>query len=318
MNMKRKIILDVDPGHDDAMAILLAGKSEALDVLGITVVAGNAPLERTVHNALTICDISGLGHIPVFRGMSQPLMRKLTTAPDIHGESGLGGPTLPAPRLKIQETHAVDFIVKSVSEYPGEVTLVPTGPLTNVAMALLVAPEIKSKIKEIVLMGGAMGIGNVTPDAEFNIYVDPEAAKIVFESGIPITMLPLELTHQALITSDDIAEIKRIGTRLAGVVAELLEFFSSTYREVFNMGGCPLHDPCTVAMLIDPTLIEVEPMYVGVETEGTLTAGRTSCDLYRVTGRAPNARVGMKLDKERFFRLLLDAIASYGDVWQAS
>ncbi len=313
--MRKKIILDVDPGHDDAIAILLAGKSEGIDLLGITVVAGNAPLDRTVRNALTICDIAGLGHVPVHRGMDRPLLRDLVTAPEIHGESGLGGPELPVPRLECRSAHAVDFIVETVCRFPGEVTLVATGPLTNIAMAFLVAPHIKAKVKEIVLMGGAIGLGNVTPAAEFNVYVDPEAADIVFRSGLPITMLPLELTHQALITAEDRAAIRKIGTRLAGVVADLLEFFSSTYEKVFGMKGAPLHDPCTIALLVDPTLVETQAMHVAIETRGVLTAGRTVCDVYGVGGHPCNARVGMRLDKEGFLDLLLNAIEGYGDVW---
>lgn len=313
--MGRKIILDVDPGHDDAIAILVAGKSE-LDVLGITAVAGNAPLHRTVRNALTICDIAGLKHIPVYAGMDRPMVRELVTAPEIHGESGLGGPELPLPGLQAQKMHAIDFIVETILKYPGEITLVPTGPLTNIAMAIQKAPDVKEKVKEIVLMGGAIGIGNTTPAAEFNLYVDPEAADIVFRSGIPITMMPLELTHQALMTTADRQAIREIGTRLATIVADLLGFFSSTYHQIFGMNGCPLHDPCTIAMLIDPKLVEVQPMFVSVETSGTLTAGRTVCDVHGVTGHEPNAKVGMKLDKDGFLRLLLDAISSYGDVWQ--
>src|SRR5215471_13187160 len=220
--MAQKIILDCDPGHDDALAILLACASPELEVLGITTVAGNVPLDKTTYNALRVCEVAGLHHVPVFAGMSRPLVRKLYTAEHVHGKSGLEGPKFPEPTRSLDPRHAVEFIVDTVMHSDEPTTLVPTGPLTNIAAVLIREPQVVERVKEIVLMGGALYEGNVTPSAEFNIYVDPHAAKVVFDSGIPITMIGLDTTHQALATPERVAKMKALGTPISDIVVGLI------------------------------------------------------------------------------------------------
>ncbi|MGI6131738.1 MAG: nucleoside hydrolase [Bacillota bacterium] len=307
---KQKVILDVDPGHDDAVAILLAAKADSLDVLGISVVAGNQVIEKTVKNALSICTLGRIQHIPVYRGCSGPLVRDLITGAS-HGESGLDGASLPQPACDVQDTHSVDFIIDSVRANPGEVIVIPTGPLTNVAVAITKAPDLKEKIKRIVLMGGAMYIGNRTPSAEYNIWADPEAAKIVFGSGIPITMVPLEVTHKALIMEDEVRAIRSLDNIISATIGDLLEFFVDSYRRVFGLEGAALHDPCAVAAVIDPSLVKTQRMYVAIETSGELTTGRTVCDVNGVMPREPNVDVGVDLDKQGFMRLLFGTLGQY-------
>ena len=314
--MPRKIILDVDPGHDDAMAILLAAKH--LDVLGVTTVAGNQTIEKTTINALKVVELGGLTHIPVARGSARPLVSEPLHAPIIHGETGLDGAELPEPTTSLEPRHAVEFIVETVRGRNG-VSLVPTGPLTNVGTALRRAPDIAERIPEISLMGGSVGGGNTTAAAEFNIYCDPEAAHIVFSSGIPIKMSGLNITRQAAATVGRRDRIRSLGNRTGRVVAGWLDFFSARVKEVFNIDGGSLHDAVAVAWLIDPTLIKSETMHVAVELKGELTRGMTVCDQRypsQVTGgirrRLPsNVEVGMELDVERFFALLYDSLAAY-------
>lgn len=310
--MKKKVILDCDPGHDDAMAILLAGKNTNLDILGITTVAGNSPIENTTRNALTVTEIAKLD-IPVYKGLSRPLIRDPYFAGGVvvHGESGLGGPTFPPITKKEEKTHAVDFIIETIKANKEEITLIPTGPLTNIGMAFRKAPEIIPWIKEISLMGGAINEGNVTPSAEFNIFFDPEAADIVFSAGIPTFIAPLELTHQAMIGPGEIDKIKAINNSISGIVAELLEYYTKFHKRRYKMEGGPLHDPCAVLYIIRPDLIESTKMFVQIETKGELTSGRTVCDIWKVTGKEPNIDVGVKLNHKGFIEEFLNALSKY-------
>jgi len=294
----QKAIIDCDPGHDDALAILLAAKH--LDLLGITTVAGNQSLAKVVTNALKIVEFAGLTHIPVIVGADRPLFKDAIHAANIHGETGLDGPTLPEPTTSLHPGHAVDFIIDTVMR-TDNVMLIPTGPLTNIATALRRQPEIAPRIAEISLMGGGLTHGNTTATAEFNIYVDPEAAHVVFTSGIPIKMCGLNLTRQANATGVETARIRELGNRTGVIVADLLDFFRSTIKEVFGIDGGALHDPCAVAALIDPTLIHFEPMHVAVELHGKHTYGMKDA----------NAEVALSLDTPRFFDLLTETIALY-------
>src|ERR671914_1546973 len=297
------VILDVDPGHDDAVAVMLACGAPALDLLAVTTVAGNAPLEKTTRNALRVLSLIGHTDVPVAAGASTPLYRPLHTAEDIHGESGLDGPKIPDPSFEPDERTATDLIADTLREAPEPVTLIPTGPLTNVATFLREHPELKDRVAHISLMGGSIGLGNTTPAAEFNIYVDPEAAREVFESGLPITMSGLDITHQAGAGPLERMRLRATG-RVGGVVAGFLDYFAATYESVFGFDAPPLHDPVAVAAVLEPGLLKTRPMRVDIECESDLTRGETVCDFYGVTGRAPNAEVGVDLDREGFFRLL--------------
>lgn len=306
-NAKRKIILDCDPGHDDAIAILLAAGNPNVELVGITTVAGNAEVEKTTKNALQVCEIAGIANVPVFKGSGQPLIRKRETAPSIHGDSGMDGPVLPEPKKTAEHGHAVDFIIQKLMESDGDITLVPVGPLTNIAMAMRREPAILSKIQEIVLMGGGT-FGNWTPAAEFNIFVDAEAAKVVFDSGVPITVMGLDLTHQALATREVCSRIAQIENRAGKFVSELLEFFRETYLDVFGFEHPPVHDVCSVAYCIDPTVVETKRVRVDVETKGEFTYGMTAVDLLGVTGREPNVNFAMKLDHTKFWDMVIEAL----------
>ena len=309
--MKHKIILDCDPGHDDAIAILLAAHHPEIDLLAITTVAGNQSLEKTTRNALKVCSLADIHDVPVARGMDRPLVRPAEHAPDIHGESGMDGPHIPEPTIEAAPRHAVDLLIDLLMNSDGDITLVPTGPLTNIAAAIRQQPAIVPKIKAISLMGGAIGLGNVTPAAEFNIHTDPEAAAIVFACGRPITMVPLEVTHQALATPEVTARLRAAQHPVASFVADLLVFFASTYHKVFGFPAAPLHDPCAVAAVIDPTIIRAHMMHVEIETSGEWTSGRTVCDVYAKLGKEPNARVGYALEVERFWDMVISMILSY-------
>ncbi len=305
---EKKIILDCDPGHDDMIAIMLASASEEIKVLGITTVAGNQTGEKTFNNALKILTLIKESDIPVSRGFDKPILRELMVAPQIHGNSGLDGADLPKPQVKPTGKHAVDFITETILNADEKIYLVPTGPLTNIAISLIKEPRIKEKIERIVLMGGAVYDSNITPAAEFNIAVDPEAAKIVFESGLPITMVGLDVTNRSLFSPEDIEQIENMGGPVSGAVAPLLAFFAKTNLEVFNINGAPLHDPLTIAYLIDNTILHTEKLHVDIETKGEFTSGRTVVDVYKITSKKPNVDVALKVDVPKFKRLVFEAL----------
>ncbi len=309
--MKSRIILDCDPGHDDAIALLLAAHHPLLELLAITTVAGNQSLEKTTLNALKVCSLANIRNVPVARGMDRPLVRPPRHAANIHGASGMDGPVLPEPDIAAVPQHAVDLLIDLLMQSDGDIILVPTGPLTNIASAIRREPAILPKIQAISLMGGAIGLGNTTPVAEFNIWADPEAAAIVFGCGRPVTMTPLEVTHQALATDDVLARLRSAGRAVTSFVAELLLFFGATYRNVFGFPAPPVHDPCAVAAVIDPSLIKTAMARVEIETIGAWTSGRTVCDIYGTLGRAPNARVGYALEVERFWDMLIETLLTY-------
>lgn len=308
----RKIIIDTDPGQDDAVAILLALASpDEIEVLGITAVAGNVPLPLTAKNARIICELAGRPDVPVHAGCDAPIARKLVTAEHVHGKTGLDGPDLPDPTMPLQDAHAVDFIIDTLRAHaPGTVTLCPLGPLTNIATAFTRAPDIISRVQEIVLMGGAyFEVGNITPAAEFNIYVDPEAADIVFKSGAPIVVMPLDVTHKALVTKARNDAFRTIGTPAGIAVAQMTDFFERFDKEKYGSEGAPLHDPCVTAYLLSPDLFNGRHINVTVETTSDLTLGMTVADWWRVTDRAPNALFIGNLDADGFFTLLTERLA---------
>lgn len=307
----RKIIIDTDPGQDDAVAILLALASPAeIEVLGITCVAGNVPLALTSKNARIICELAGRPDMPVYAGCDRPLGRDLVTAEHVHGATGLNGPVLPDPVMPLQDQHAVDFIIDTLRREPaGTVTLCPLGPLTNIAKALMKAPDIVGRIHEIVLMGGAyFEVGNVTPTAEFNIYVDPQAADIVFKSGIEIIVMSLDVTHKALVTRARNDAFRALGSKVGIAVAEMTDFFERYDKTKYGSAGAPLHDPCVTAYLIEPELFKGRRVNVEIETQSELTMGMTVADWWGVTDRAPNALFIGDLDADGFFSLLTDRL----------
>lgn len=308
----RQIIIDTDPGQDDAVAILLAlACPETLHVLGLTCVAGNVPLAQTTRNARMICELAGCPDLPVFAGCDRPLGRDLVTAEHVHGRSGLDGPDLPDPQIPVQDQNAVDFIIDTLRERPpGTVTLVPIGPLTNIATAFAKAPDIVARVQEIVLMGGAhTAHGNVTPAAEFNIHVDPEAAARVLASGVPLTMLPLDVTHKALVTPARNAAFRGIGSRVGRAVAALTGFFERYHPERHGADGAPLHDPCTICWLLRPDLFTARKVNVEIETQSELTMGMTVVDWWGVTGRPANATFVHDINAQAFFDLLTERLA---------
>jgi purine nucleosidase len=306
----RKIIIDTDPGQDDAVAILLALASPELDVIGLTAVAGNVPLALTEKNARKICELAGKPQTRVFAGAVRPLTRKLVTAEHVHGRTGLDGPDLPEPTMPLETQHGVDFIVETLMAEPeGTVTLCPLGPLTNIALAMIREPAIVPRIREIVLMGGGyFEQGNVTPSAEFNIYVDPQAADVVFESGAPIVMMPLDVTHKALTTRARIEAFRAMGTPVGTATAALLDFFERYDEEKYGTDGGPLHDPCVIAYLLKPELFSGRHCNVAIETVSELTMGATVVDWWGITGRPKNATVMRDIDADGFFALLVDRI----------
>ena len=306
----RKIIIDTDPGQDDAVAILLALASPELEILGITAVAGNVPLALTEKNALKICELAGRPETPVYSGAIRPLMRPLVTAEHVHGKTGLDGPDLPEPEMKPREQHAIDFIVETLMrEESGTITLATLGPLTNIALALIREPRIVPRVKELVMMGGGFFEGgNITPAAEFNIHVDPHAADIVFRSGIPIVMMPLDVTHKALTSSARIAAFRSLGNRPGIAVAEMLGFSERFDKEKYAGEGGPLHDPCVIAYLLAPELFTGRECNVTVETISELTLGMTVVDWWGVTDRPKNALVMRDVEHEAFFAMLVQRI----------
>jgi inosine-uridine nucleoside N-ribohydrolase len=304
--MKKKVIIDCDPGHDDMIAIMLAIASHELELLGITTVAGNQTGEKTFKNALKILTLLEEREIPVARGCDKPLIRDLTIAPQIHGASGLDGIDLPEPQIEPIKEHAIDFITRTLLNSREKIYLVPTGPLTNIALTFIKEPKVKESIERIVLMGGAVFDSNITPAAEFNIYVDPEAAKIVFESGIPITMVGLDVTNKALFTFEDIEMLGK-GGKISKVVAPLLKFFAQANKEIFGFNGAPLHDALAVATVIDQSIVKTKSFFVEIETQGELTRGKTVVDIYGVKRKKPNAEVAMDLDLKKFKSLIFNA-----------
>jgi pyrimidine-specific ribonucleoside hydrolase len=303
------ILLDCDPGHDDAIALLLALASPELELLGVTTVAGNQTLDKTTANALRVLEFVGRGDVPVAAGADRPLARELFVAAYVHGESGLDGPVLPQQEGAPVEQHAVDFLAERILGSPRAVTLVPVGPLTNIALLLARYPEAAENVERVVIMGGAIAEGNVTPAAEFNIYVDPEAAWRVFRSGLPVTMIGLDTTHKALMT-DSHAERLRASGDVGRLVAELYDFFVEYHRRTYEHDGAPIHDAVAVAQVLRPGIVETVHRHVDVDCESKLCRGRTVVDLWLRTENEPNADVGVDIDAEGFLELLCERLGS--------
>ncbi|MFC1205603.1 nucleoside hydrolase [Pasteurella multocida] len=309
----KKIILDCDPGHDDAIEILLAHGNPEIDLLAITTVVGNQTLEKVSRNALAVAEIANILNIPIAKGCVRPLVREVEVAPSIHGESGMDGPVLPEPTLSLDSRHAVDLIIELVMTHPPKtITLVPTGGLTNIAMAVRKEPRIVERVKEIVLMGGGYHTGNWSAVAEFNIKIDPEAAHIVFNEKWPLTMVGLDLTHQALATEDVIKNIEKIQTKPAKFVLELLAFFRKMYKQAQNFDYPPVHDPCAVAYVIDPTVCTTKVVPINIELTGTHTLGMTVADFRYPIPENCHTQVAMQLNKAKFWGLIYDALQRIG------
>ncbi|MBO1106887.1 pyrimidine-specific ribonucleoside hydrolase RihA [Plesiomonas shigelloides] len=314
MDKALPIIIDCDPGHDDAIALILALASPKLNVLAVTTSAGNQTPDKTLRNALRILTLLGRHDIPVAGGAPKPLLRELIIADKVHGKSGLDGPALPEPGFAPQALTAVELMAKTLRASAEPVTLVPTGPLTNIALLLSAHPELKAKIARIVLMGGSAGPGNWTPAAEFNIYVDPEAAEMVFGAGVPITMCGLDVTHAAQVMDEDIERIRAITNPIASTVAELLDFFMIYHRDPkWGFVGAPLHDPCTIAWLLRPELFTGIECHVSVETQGQYTVGMTVVDRYRLSPHEPNATVLLGVERQGFIDLLVEQLQAYSE-----
>lgn len=306
--MSRKIILDCDPGHDDAVAMLLAHANPNIDLLAVTTVGGNQTLQKVTNNALRLANVYGMSGVPIAAGCVRPLIRPVETAPDCHGDSGLDGVVLPEP-VELDPRHAVDLIIETVMAHePGEVTLVPTGPLTNIAMAVRKEPRIVERVREVVLMGGGYHVGNWSAVAEFNIKVDPEAAHIVFNEKWPITMVGLDLTHQALATDEVSAKIDALGGPVADFVLGLFTFFRKAYQDAQGFEFPPVHDPCTIAYLIDPSIVKTVKVPINVEIHGELTTGMTVADFRSEPGPDCHTQAATELDFDGFWNLVFDAI----------
>lgn len=307
----RKIIIDTDPGQDDAVAILTALASPELDVLAISAVAGNVPLALTAKNARIICELAGRVDIPVYAGCAEPLNRSLVTAEHVHGKTGLDGPDLPDPKMPLAEGHGVEVIIDILRREPsGTVTLCPLGPLTNIATAFQRAPDIVERVQQIVLMGGAyFEVGNITPAAEFNIYVDPEAAQVVFASGVDLVVHSLDVTHKALTSRERVEAFRTLGTPVGHAVAEWTDFFERFDKEKYGSAGAPLHDPCVIAYLLKPDLFTGRRINVEIEVDSPLTRGMTVADWWRVTDRPANALFIGSIDDAGYFELLTERLA---------
>ncbi|SUB82260.1 Pyrimidine-specific ribonucleoside hydrolase rihA [Pragia fontium] len=313
--MAKKIILDCDPGHDDAIAILLAHGNPDIELLAVTTVVGNQTLEKVTRNALAVARIANITGIPFAAGAARPLIRQVETAPDIHGDSGLDGPVLPEPTISVDSRHAVDLIIETIMSHPPKtITLVPTAGLTNIALAARLEPRIVERVKEVVLMGGGYHVGNWSPVAEFNIKIDPEAAHIVFNEKWSITMVGLDLTHQALATPDVIEKIRAVGTKPATFVLEMLEFFGTMYKSAQGFDAPPVHDPCAVAYVIDPAVMSVQKVPIDIELTGTLTLGMTVADFRAPPPADCHTQVGVKLNHPYFWDLIVDALKRIGEV----
>ncbi|MCC9145799.1 MULTISPECIES: nucleoside hydrolase [unclassified Arthrobacter] len=313
--MPHKIILDCDPGHDDAVALLLAHGSPEIDLLAVTTVVGNQTLEKVTRNALAIARVANITGIPFAAGCDRPLVRTIENAPDIHGDSGMDGPDLPEPTLELDPRHAVDLIIDTVMAHePNTVTLVPTAGLTNIALAVRKEPRIAERVKEVVLMGGGYHVGNWSAVAEFNIKIDPEAAHIVFNEKWPLTMVGLDLTHQALATDEVAERIAAVGTKPARFVGELLDFFGEAYKDAQGFDFPPVHDPCAVAYVIDPSVMTTRRVPLDVELTGTLTLGMTVADFRAPAPADCNTSVAVDLDHQKFWDLVVDALQRIGEV----
>ena len=313
-SMATKIILDCDPGHDDAVALLLAWGNPDIELVGVTTVAGNQTIDKVTRNALSIARVAGITGVPFARGAHRPLVREVEVAEGIHGEWGLDGPELPEPVIELDSRHAVDFIIDTVMEAePGEITLVPTGALTNIAMAVRKEPRIAERVKQVVLMGGGVNVGNWSATSEFNIVIDPESAHIVFNEKWPLTMVGLDLTHEALATPEVAASIAAIGTKPAKFVGELLELFGHAYKDEQGFDHPPVHDPCAVAFVIDPSVMDVVRVPLDVELTGTLTLGMTVADFRAPAPDDCTTQVARNLDHAKFWALVVDALERIGD-----
>lgn len=309
---KTKIILDCDPGHDDAVAITLACRHPAIDLLGITVVAGNQTLEKTTRNALNVVQHLG-ANVPVYAGCGRPIVREKMIAADIHGSTGLDGPVF-APLTRAAEgKHAVNFIIDTLLASCGDITMVTTGPMTNLAMAIRMEPRIVEKIQRIVLMGGSYTNGNVTPAAEFNIIADAEAAHICFTCGRPVTMMGLDITRKVLCYPSIVERMGRIGNRASQLFVDLMGHFCKSQKEVFGWEGGPLHDPCTIAWLIDPSLVTLKPMHTTIDLRSTDSYGRTNCDAFGYLKKPANVDVAVDIDVERFWDTIEAALRLYSE-----
>lgn len=315
MNQPKKIILDCDPGHDDAIALLLAHGNPNIELLAVTTVVGNQTLDKVTRNALSVARIANITNVPFAAGAVRPLIRNVEIAPDIHGDSGLDGPVLPEPTIQLDKRHAIDLIIDTIMSHPPKtVTLVPTGGLTNIAMAVRKEPKIVERVKEVVLMGGGYHVGNWSAVAEFNIKIDPEAAHIVFNEKWPVTMVGLDLTHQALATPEVIEKIKAIKTKPAKFVLEMLEFFGKMYKQAQGFTYPPVHDPCAVAYVINPELIKTKRVPVDIELTGTLTLGMTVADFRFPPDDNCHTQVATELDHTGFWDLIVDSLKRIGEV----
>lgn len=308
---KRKIILDCDPGHDDAIAIMLAAKSPLIDLLGITVVAGNQTLDKTVTNTLNVCQHLGID-VPIYKGCGQPMIRdKQIIAPEIHGESGLDGPLFAPLTRRVEPKHAVLYLAETLLQSDGDITVVTTGPMTNLAMAIRLYPEILPKIKEIVLMGGTYQLGNMTPAAEFNIFADADAAHVAFTCGRKITMVGLDVSRKALCLPSVMERMSKIGTSASKLFIEIMTFFNTTQKQVFGWDGGPLHDPITIAFLIDPTVLTVKEMFTQIDIRGEQSYGRTNCDFFHNSGQKPNSFVATDINVAKFWDIIEAGLRVY-------
>ena len=315
MNQPKKIILDCDPGHDDAIALLFAHGNPNIELLAVTTVVGNQTLDKVTRNALSVARIANITNVPFAAGAVRPLIRNVEIAPDIHGDSGLDGPVLPEPTIQLDNRHAIDLIIETIMSHPPKtVTLVPTGGLTNIAMAVRKEPKIVERVKEVVLMGGGYHVGNWSAVAEFNIKIDPEAAHIVFNEKWPVTMVGLDLTHQALATPEVIEKIKAIKTKPAKFVLEMLEFFGKMYKQAQGFTYPPVHDPCAVAYVINPELIKTKRVPVDIELTGTLTLGMTVADFRFPPDDNCHTQVATELDHTGFWDLIVDSLKRIGEV----
>ena len=309
---RRKIILDCDPGHDDAVAIMLAAREPSLELLGVTVVAGNQTLENTQRNARNVLQWIG-ADVPVYAGCSGPMVRDKVIAGDIHGSTGLDGPVFPPLHKELEPEHAVQFLIRTLLDSQGDITVVTTGPMTNLAMALRLEPRITEKIARIVLMGGSITNGNVTPAAEFNILADAEAASVCFRSGRPITMVGLDVTRKVLCYPEIVERMGRIGNPASELFVALMGHFCKTQKAIFGWEGGPLHDPVTIASLIDPQLLTLKPMNVQIDIRSTQSYGRTNCDFYGYLRLPPTADVAVDIDVPRFWDIVERGLRRYSE-----